>query len=93
MTLSGRLPILAAAIGVSLILVTVLAPHDVIPVLQQLGGIWNFLLLVATAGTIFWFIYSVGLRRILRVRRIARIRGNRLLQEAAARDAEDADKL
>ena len=91
--LPGRLPILAVAIVVTLILVTSLAPNTVIPFLNQLGGLWNFLLLVATAGTLFWFVYWVILRRLLRARRISRIRWNRLLHEAAARDTEDAGKL
>lgn len=90
--LHGRLPILAAAIAVALIVTIIFAPSTVIPFLRQLSVVWNFLLLIVAAGTLLWFVYWVGLRRILRAKRISSIRWKRLMDEAAARDSEDAGK-
>ncbi len=61
--------------------------------LNQAGSLWSLALLVATAGTLLWFVYWVFLRRLLRVRRIARIRSKRLLNEAADRDRGPSTNL
>jgi hypothetical protein len=84
--------ICAAAIIFASIGAAAFAPGVVMPFLKQLGVVWNFLLLIGIAGTLFWFVYWMGLRRILRAKRISKIRWKRLLDEAAARDAEDASK-
>jgi type VI protein secretion system component VasK len=87
--LPGRLVLVALAASVAILSVTYFLPS---PVLQDLGSIWSLFLLAATAATLFWFAYWVCLRRLLRARRISRIRGNRLLHEAATRDLEPSGK-
>jgi hypothetical protein len=48
---------------------------------RGLANVWGVGLIVAAAGTLAWFVYSVCLRRLLRVRRIANIRLRRILEE------------
>jgi len=54
-------------------------------VLRNLAAIWNLILLLAAIGTLGWFFYWFGVRRLLRARRIAHARDRRLLREAAER--------
>jgi len=55
-------------------------------VLHGIANIWSLGLVAAVAVTLVWFVYSVCLRRLLRVRRIANIRLRRLLAEAKRGD-------
>ena len=43
-------------------------------------------LVFAAAGTLLWFFYSFFLRRLIRARRIANLRLNRMMQESGKRD-------
>ena len=42
---------------------------------------WSLALILGSAGVLLWFLYSVCLRRLWRVRRIANIRLRRMLEE------------
>jgi len=44
-------------------------------------NLWSLGLLLAAGLTLAWFVYSVCLRRLLRVRRIANIRLRRMLRD------------
>jgi len=55
-------------------------------ILNQLAAIWNFLLLIAVVLVLGGFFYTLVIRRMLRVRRIANARERRLLREAAERE-------
>lgn len=46
-----------------------------------LANVWSVGLIVAVAATLAWFVYSIFLRRLLRVRRIANLRLKRMLEE------------
>jgi hypothetical protein len=54
--------------------------------LSNAAAIWNLLLLLAAIGTLVWFLYWFGLRRLIRARRIASSRDRRMLREAAERE-------
>ena len=54
--------------------------------LSNAAAIWNLLLLLAAIGTLAWFLYWFGLRRLIRARRIATSRDRRMLREAAERE-------
>jgi hypothetical protein len=49
--------------------------------LRGFTNLWSFGLLLAAGLTLLWFVYSVCLRRLLRVRRIANLRLRRMLSE------------
>jgi HAMP domain-containing protein len=55
-------------------------------ILSNLAAFWNLVLLLVVIGTLFWFFYWFGLRRIIRARRIATSRDRRMLREAAERE-------
>ena len=57
-------------------------------ILRNLAALWNLVLLLAAIGTLVWFFYWFGLRRLLRARRIAHARDRRLLREAAERQEQ-----
>jgi hypothetical protein len=50
-------------------------------------NLWSLGLLLAAGLTLLWFIYSVCLRRLLRMRRIANIRLRRMLSERESSDS------
>jgi hypothetical protein len=56
--------------------------------LSNVAAIWNLILLIAVIGTLVWFSYWFGLRRIIRARRIASSRDRRMLREAAEREVD-----
>jgi len=60
-------------------------------ILSNLAAIWNLILLLAAIGTLTWFFYWFGLRRLLRARRITNARDRRLLREAAERQKRQPD--
>lgn len=49
--------------------------------LRGFANLWGLGLVLAAAATLVWFAYSICLRRLLRVRKIANIRLRRLLAE------------
>ena len=61
--------------------------HDpVADLFRGFTNLWSMGLVVAAAATLLWFVYSLCLRRLLRVRRIANIRLRRILRESETRD-------
>jgi hypothetical protein len=64
------------------VLLIVLAPFRVVDLVRWLANVWSLALIVAVAATLAWFVYSIFLRRLLRVRRIANIRLRRILEES-----------
>jgi len=56
--------------------------------LSNVAAIWNLLLLLAAIGTLAWFFYWFGLRRLIRARRMASSRDRRMLREAAEREVD-----
>jgi hypothetical protein len=58
-----------------------LAPFRVVDLLRWLANVWSLGLIVAVVATLAWFVYSIFLRRLLRVRKIANIRLRRMLEE------------
>ncbi|MGC2193528.1 MAG: hypothetical protein WA628_02555 [Terriglobales bacterium] len=57
------------------------APFRAADLVRWLANVWSLGLIVAAAATLAWFVYSILLRRLLRVRRIANIRLRRMLDE------------
>ena len=55
---------------------------------HNLLALWSIGLLLVAAGTLAWFLYSFFLRRLLRARRIANARFERLMRERM----EEAEK-
>jgi hypothetical protein len=49
--------------------------------LAGIANWWSLALILATAGTLLWFVYSLWFRRLWRARRIANIRLKRMLEE------------
>ena len=61
--------------------ISALIPGALVELLRGLANLWGLGLVVAVAATLVWFVYSVFLKRLLRVRRIANIRLRRMLEE------------
>jgi hypothetical protein len=61
--------------------------------LSNAAAIWNLLLLLAAIGTLVWFLYWFGLRRLIRARRIATSRDRRMLREAAEREVNREQQM
>ena len=57
------------------------APIRLVDLVRWLANVWSLGLILAVVVTLAWFVYSIFLRRLLRVRRIANIRLKRLLEE------------
>ncbi len=51
-------------------------------------NLWSLGLVIAAAASLLWFVYSICLRRLWRVRRIANIRLRRLLSERESPDSQ-----
>jgi hypothetical protein len=49
--------------------------------LAGIANWWSLGLILASAGTLLWFVYSLWCRRLWRARRIANIRLKRMLEE------------
>lgn len=60
-------------------------------VLNGIAGVSELLWLVAMVATLFWFVHSLWLKRILRARRIRTIRMRRLMREAVEQHSERFD--
>ncbi len=54
--------------------------------LGNIASLWNLALLLGVGVTLALFLYSVFLKKIIRIRRIANARSKRLMREAAERD-------
>lgn len=49
--------------------------------LRGVANWWSLALVLGSVGVLLWFVYTICLRRLLRVRRIANIRLKRMLEE------------
>jgi hypothetical protein len=49
--------------------------------LRGVANWWSLALVLGSVSVLLWFVYSICLRRLLRVRRIANIRLKRILEE------------
>ena len=76
-----RLRIVALILVIALLVFLAYAPDLLLEAFHNFLALWAFGLLVLAVGTLLWFIKSFCLRRILRARRIANARMNRLMRE------------
>ena len=76
-----KLRIVALVLVIALLLFLAYAPDVLLEAFHNFLALWAFGLLVFAVGTLLWFIKSFCLRRILRARRIANARMNRLMRE------------
>lgn len=76
-----RLRWIALILVVTVIAILVFAPPRLLEVFETLLGLWNVVLLIWVAATLVGFFYWFFLRRILRARRIANIRLERMIEE------------
>jgi hypothetical protein len=72
------------------VLTLALLPFRAVDLVRWLANVWSLGLIVAAAATLAWFVYSIFLKRLLRVRRIANIRLRRILDESAHSDRDQA---
>ena len=56
-------------------------PLHLLDLLRGIANLWSLALIVAVVITLAWFVYTIFLKRWLRVRRIANIRLRRMLEE------------
>ena len=77
-----RLRIVALVLVIALLVFLAYAPDVLLEAFHNFLALWAFGLLVFAVGTLLWFIKSFCLRRILRARRIANARMNRLMRES-----------
>lgn len=56
-------------------------PLQLLDLLHGIANLWSLGLIVAVVVTLAWFVYTIFLKRWLRVRRIANIRLRRILEE------------
>jgi hypothetical protein len=64
-----------------LIFILAFGPEPVRDFLRGVANWWSLALVLGAAGTLLWFVYSICLRRLWRIRRIANIRLKRILEE------------
>lgn len=83
-----RLRGMALALVVVLALIFRFAPPPITDIVRSIANFWTVGLILATAGTLLWFVYWVYLRKLLRVRRIANLRLRRMLEE---RESDPSD--
>ncbi len=62
------------------------APDPLTELVRGLANLWSLGLVLLAGATLVWFAYTVCLRRLLRVRRIANIRLQRMLRERESSD-------
>lgn len=56
-------------------------PLHLLDLLHWIANLWSLGIIVAVVVTLAWFVYTIFLKRWLRVRRIANIRLRRMLEE------------
>jgi len=88
-TLPYRLRGIALGLVVALALIFRFAPPPIVDIVRSIANFWTVGLILATAGTLLWFIYWVYLRKLLRVRRIANLRLRRMLEERESNISDD----
>jgi hypothetical protein len=73
-----RLVALVVVVGIALLLYS---PPDLLDAFHSLLALTSVALLFAAVATLLWFFYWFFLRRLLRARRIANARFNRIMRE------------
>jgi membrane protease YdiL (CAAX protease family) len=81
-----KLRIVALILVAALVVFLAYAPDMLLEAFHNFLALWAFGLLVLAVVTLLWFIKSFCLRRILRARRIANARMNRLMRESIERE-------
>ena len=56
-------------------------PQFIVDALRGVENLWNLGLLLAAVLTLFWFLYRVLFRKLIRARRIANLRLARIIRE------------
>ncbi len=83
-----KLRMVALILVVALVVFLAYAPGALLEAFHNFLALWAFGLLVLAIGTLLWFINSFFLRRILRARRIANARMNRLMRESLEKESK-----
>jgi membrane protein implicated in regulation of membrane protease activity len=81
-----RLRLIALILVAGVFLLLVYSPTNLLDAFHSLLALTSVALLFAAVGTLVWFFYWFFLRRLLRARRIANARLNRIMRE---RDGSD----
>jgi hypothetical protein len=76
-----RLRGIALGLVVALALIFRFAPPPIVDIIRSIANFWTVGLILATVGTLLWFVYWIYFRKLLRVRRIANLRLRRMLEE------------
>jgi hypothetical protein len=76
-----RLRGIALGLVLALVLIFRFAPQPITDIVRSVANFWTVGLILATVGTLLWFVYWVYFRKLLRVRRIANLRLRRMLDE------------
>lgn len=58
-----------------------LAFPSLVELLSGIANWWSLALILGSAGTLLWFVYTLWFRRLWRARRIANLRLKRILEE------------
>ena len=80
--------IIALILVIALLVFLAYAPDVLLDAFHNFLALWAFGLVVLAIGTMLWFFKSFFLRRLLRARRIARARMNRLMRESLERESK-----
>ena len=83
MRIAFRLRLIALIIVGGILLLLVYSPPDLLELFHSVLALGSLVLLFVALGTLLWFFYRFFLRRLLRARRIANARMNRMLRERA----------
>jgi Na+/proline symporter len=81
-----RLRLIALILVAGIVLLLVYSPPDLLDAFHSLLALTSVALLFAAVGTLVWFFYWFFLRRLLRARRIANARLNRMMREREEMD-------
>ena len=88
MRIAFRLRLVALVLVVGIVLLMVYSPPDLLEAFHSLLALGSVVLFFAAIGTLLWFFYWFFLRRLLRARRIANARLNRMMRERQELGAE-----
>jgi Na+/proline symporter len=82
-----RLRLIALILVAGIVLLLVYSPPNLLDAFHSLLALTSVALLFAAVGTLVWFFYWFFLRRLLRARRIANARLNRIMREREEMDS------
>lgn len=87
MLVAFRLRLIALILVAGVFLLLVYSPANLLDAFHSLLALTSVALLFAAIGTLIWFFYWFFLRRLLRARRIANARLNRMMREREEMDS------